>query len=227
MEWRIGKKIRESAETITALQLATPVDGRLYASPQAPPPAAEKEWSFYPDWEDKKTTYYARVPVVEYGHRSSTIFWHLPHAIGSTHATADRPTGQSRVVALRHSKVYLMPKGFELPKGLRRVEADAPDFADSKLGLPQASRQDAVRLRRSRWHCDLETSRNTLATVAAAPFDYLIDPTLTALSTTVVATIGGVGGALWWLGDTVASAFSWSEPVSRPQRAASSPSGEP
>ncbi len=199
VEWRIGKNIRESGERITALQLATPVDGRLYASRQEPPVAAEKEWEYYPDWQDRDTTYYAHVPVVEYGRSSSTLFWHLPHAIGGTGETADKPTGQSRIVAIRGSKVYLMPGNFEMPQGLRRVDAD-------RLG--QGGR-----------HVDLSTSGSTLAAIAAAPFDYLIDPALSAISTAAVATIGGIGVGLWRLGDTLVSPFT--------QNGSDSPSSTP
>ncbi len=222
VEWRIGKNIRESAETITALQLASPVDGRLYASRQAPPVAAEKEWDFNPDWQERDTTYYARVPVVEYGYSSSTIYWHLPHAIGSTRATASKPTGQSRLVAIRDSKLYLMPGDFVLPKGVRRIYADDPDFNDSALERPKASRNDAVQLSGTACYQKLMTSKSTLATIAAAPFDYLIAPALTGLTTSVVGILGGVGVGVGWLCDTLASPFRQEEDGSE-----SAPSSEP
>ncbi len=217
VEWRLGKKIRESGECITALQMGTPVEGRLYASRQAPPVAPEKEWEFFPDWKDKNTTFYARVPVVEYRHRSSTIYWHLPHAIGGTFETEDKPTGQSRIVAIRDSKMYLMPEDFELPKGLRCVRADTPRSAASGQEQPMAPRHDAFRLSWHNWHHDLTTSKSVPATIAAAPFDYLIDPALTAASTTVVVTIAGIGVGVWWLGDTLTTPFCQSESASTPQ----------
>ncbi len=212
VEWRIGQKIRETKLTHSALLLKTPLGGALYEMEKAPPQGEEKRWAFFFDRGYADCCYYAHVPVVEYRHSSNVLHWELPYASSGYSLTEQKPTGRTRLIALHGHKLYLMPEGATLPKGARRVEAAQLPRSTGR-DEPAAGEEEAqpykIATRREPGH--------GLAVAVAAPFDYLIDPALSLVSTPVACTVAAVYLGAAGLGELLISPFRPSSTESEAQ----------
>ncbi len=162
VQWNIGENIREGAET----RVGADVTQRLFCP--------ETQQLLAPE-----VTYRADTPLIAFGG-------------GDDPAAHDvTPTGHWRVVDLPPAK----PRGYFLPFSARTT------VLERCASAPQAGVDDRGRelnysptADNARWLGTAERRREegyALRTVFAAPFDYCVDPLLSALSTAVAVPVIG------------------------------------
>ncbi len=170
----LGQRIREPGEVYTGVGMR-PVDSKIYKLPYS-----------YRDIDGKlhhSHRYYARVPELTFCRKSQLFYCDALHK-NAYHAPACRirPTGRVRVAE------------FELNKDMRpdyvcsdSIRDDMPEGVTLSHRL---SEKDHLPVLAESWHYP-HTKASWSRRIAAAPFDYAIDPAL--------KTIFYTGEAAWFL----------------------------
>ncbi len=167
VESRIGLRIREMGEVHTGVDYLHPVDGKVYQTPA----------------QRSKKPPQACVLAPEITYRVGHSFYHLhaPYDCDLTSQYGIRPTGRTLVARIdcgradSYTKLLKDEVGGTIPAGARPSPAE---------GLIRPGKFDQID------YGDLApvTPSPAWRSIAAAPFDYLIDPVLSAAGTTVLWT---------------------------------------
>ncbi len=163
VQWNIGKRIRQAGEVHTGVDVFHPVDGKLYRAPS--------ESGYDMAW--------VRAPEVSYTRRTELVTSETYEQLwgGSLHSTARNihPSG-------REHWALVYRDGMKHARGFKSLASPPPPHTPS-VPAEQPDRHDVF----GKWADDYgslsHTEAGTARRLAAAPFDYLIDPALSAVST--------------------------------------------
>ncbi len=170
VQWNIGQRIREGGEIHTGVDTLHPVDGKLYRTEQV----------------GRSYTAYVRAPEVTY-HFRSPLFSSTHESLKAPRKVVDvRRTGQTRTaVVLCYPTDYLNRK------------SDSRTFLKPADGIPAGARPMAAGIANERQK-ESPHSYGSISSVtpcgwgrklAAAPFDYVIDPVLGATHTAIAVPV--------------------------------------
>ncbi len=185
VQWNIGQRIREGGEIHTGVDILHPVDNTLYRT------SAMR----------KDGTALARAPEVTYCVYSPLLTL-VGEKDGSRHAAKVTPTGRTRVARLRCEDMNMLslypehtPREFiELAEGIPTNAEACPKGSGGKFDTPKYGRPDT-------YGSLTEPTQPSMARrLAAAPFDYLIDPALSVTHTLVnvpLFIVAAPFGILW------------------------------
>ncbi len=171
VQCHIGQRIREGGVLHTGVNILHPVDGKLYRTPAM----------------RKDNTAIARAPEVTY-----CVYSPLLTLVGEqdSYRIAGKvtPTGQTRVVRMHCEKEYKQcslypantPRQFiELAKGIPANAEACPVGKAEKIGVSKSENPDIY------GSLTEPTKPGIARRLAAAPFDYLIDPVISVAHTAI------------------------------------------
>ncbi len=196
VRWHIGAAIRDSSDRRVGVDVTQPLDGKVY---ELPGEARKKPRSYYTCAPEVRYRL-ERLPLVAFDDAP----FEPPHA----RAAVDlRPTGRTLLVRYEYEQEPL--RGLE-QKLYGTLAAIRPCYREAVQELPKEARLCRRSLSRHLFaESALKQPRHTVnslgtrehercwpATLAAAPFDFAIDPVLSGVSTGVM-----------WTGAAVASPF--------------------
>ncbi len=158
VQWNIGLRIRENGETHTGVDVFHPVDGQIHRAPGMG--SCDDAYIRAPE-----VTYTRRTPLVE----AQGWFWYTGDPWKK--ALHIRPTGREHwaLASCEHST----------PGSFQRKATPPAETSATPVEEADARRQALASSYGSLSHTEASTARR----LAAAPFDYLIDPALTGVST--------------------------------------------
>ncbi len=199
VRWHIGAAIRDAADYRVGVDVTQPLDGKVY---ELPDEARKKPRSYYTCAPEVRYRL-ERLPLVEF----DEVPFEPPHARAAKNL---RPTGRTLLVRYEYEREPL--RGLE-HKLYGALPAMRPCYREEVQELPKEARLSRRSTRALPRHLFAESAlkqpRHTVnslgtrehercwpATIAAAPFDYAIDPVLSGVST-----------AAFWTGAAVASPF--------------------
>ncbi len=180
VQWNIGERIREAGQRHTGGDICHPVDGKVYSIPT---PGVNNSKDYFVMAQE--VTYRRRPPLFS---NDYDLFWGaLGVACAPEEAVDVQPTG--RIIA-----AAISCDGDMVPRSFKKQVNAIPAFATA---MPVGNMVSLETKSPFDYGSISHTEASTTRKLAAAPFDYVVDPILTAGHSTLTAAGLIVTSPIW------------------------------